>query len=78
MFGTVTRYFKNKGYGFIHGEDGQRYFIHGSNLNGEYIDNGYYVFFRSFHTIKGNNAEIISVIEAPEGGNNAKKKRNNR
>ena len=78
MFGIVTRYFKNKGYGFIRGENGQTYFVHRSNLNGEYIDNEYYVFFRPFHTAKGNDAEIISVIEAPEGGNNAKKKRNNR
>lgn len=75
MFGTVTRYFKNKGYGFIHGEDGQKYFIHRSNLNGEYIDNEYCVFFRPFHTIKGNNAEIISVIEAPEGRKQCKEKK---
>lgn len=49
MFGTVTRYFKDKGYGFIRGEDGRSYFIHNSKLNGEYIERDYYVFFRPFH-----------------------------
>lgn len=38
MFGTVTRYFNDKGYGFIRGEDGKSYFIHKSKLNGEYIE----------------------------------------
>lgn len=66
MFGTVTRYFKDKGYGFIRGDNGKLYFIHNSNLNGEYIEYDYYVFFRPFHNNKGNYAEIISVIESPE------------
>lgn len=47
MFGTVTKYFKDKGYGFIRGQDGSSYFIHHSNLNGEIIESGYYVFFQS-------------------------------
>lgn len=41
MFGTVTRYFNDKGYGFIRGEDGKSYFIHKSKLKGEYIERGY-------------------------------------
>ena len=45
MFGTVTRYYDNKGYGFIRGEDGNTYFIHASNLYGEQIARGYYVHF---------------------------------
>lgn len=32
MFGTVTKYFRDKGYGFIRGEDGNSYFIHKSKL----------------------------------------------
>ena len=48
MFGTVTKYFRDKGYGFIRGEDGKSYFIHNSNLDDEYIESGYYVFFRPF------------------------------
>ena len=54
MFGTVTRYFKDKGYGFIRGDNGKSYFIHNSKLNGEYIECDYYVFFRPFHNNKGN------------------------
>lgn len=33
MFGTVTRYFKDKGYGFISGDNGRSYFIHNSKLS---------------------------------------------
>lgn len=32
MFGTVTKYFNDKGYGFIRGEDGKSYFVHKSKL----------------------------------------------
>lgn len=67
MFGTVTKYFKEKGYGFIRGEDGNSYFIHISNLQDEYIEKGYYVFFRPFATDRSDyNAKDISVIDAPE------------
>ena len=48
MYGRVTRYYHNKNYGFIYGEDGNTYFIHGSRLKGEYLDSGYYVYFRTF------------------------------
>ena len=37
MYGKVTKYFSDKGYGFIRGEDGNTYFIHKSNLYGEHI-----------------------------------------
>lgn len=47
MFGTVTKYFRDKGYGFIRGQNGKSYFIHKSNLNGVYIESGYYVFFQT-------------------------------
>lgn len=67
MFGTVTRYFNDKGYGYIRGEDGKSYFIHKSNLNGEYIETGYQVFFRPFVSDRSDyNAADISVIDAPE------------
>lgn len=36
MYSRVTRYYHNKNYGFIYGEDGNTYFIHGSGLQGEY------------------------------------------
>ena len=44
MYGKVTKYFSDKGYGFIWGEDGNTYFIHKSNLFGEHIECGYYVY----------------------------------
>lgn len=46
MYGTVTRYFRNRGYGFIRGEDGNTYFVHHLNLYGEHLDSGYYIFFK--------------------------------
>lgn len=67
MFGTVTKYFRDKGYGFIRGEDGKSYFIHKSKLQGEHIEGGYYVFFRPFVTDRSDyNAKDISIIDAPE------------
>lgn len=67
MYGTVTKYFHNKNYGFIYGGDGNTYFIHNSNLNGEYIDKGYYVYFRTFRNDRSDyNAKDVDVIEAAE------------
>ena len=67
MFGKVTRYFHDRRFGFIRGEDGNIYFIHRSKLNGEHIDSGYYVFFKSFQNDRSDyNAKNIMVIEAAE------------
>ena len=67
MFGKVTRYFHDRRFGFIRGEDGNIYFIHRSKLNGEHIDSGYYVFFKSFQNDRSDyNAKNIIVIEARE------------
>ena len=67
MYGVVTKYFRDRGYGFIKGEDGNSYFIHRSMLYGEYIENGYYVSFKTFSNDKGEyNARDVIVIEAPE------------
>ena len=69
MYGKVTRYFHDRGFGFIRGEDGNTYFIHHSKLNGEYIDSGYYVSFKSFQNDRSDyNAKNIMVIEARGGG----------
>ena len=63
MYGKVTRYFRDKGYGFIHGEDGNTYFIHCSKLNGEYIEKG----FKPLQNDRSDyNAKNIIVIEARE------------
>lgn len=67
MYGRVTRYFSDRGFGFIRGEDGNTYFIHHSRLNGEYIERGYYVYFKTFITDRSDyNAKNVIVIEAPE------------
>lgn len=68
MYGRVTRYFHDKGYGFICGEDNNTYFIHCSKLKGEYISRGYYVYFKTFQNDRSDyNAKNVMVIEAPEG-----------
>ena len=67
MYGTVTIYLTDRGFGFIRGEDGNTYFIHHSRLDGEYIAPGYYVSFRPFQNDRSDyNARTITVIEAPE------------
>ena len=67
MYGRVTKYFQDRGYGFIRGEDGNSYFVHTSKLYGEYLDKGYYVFFKPYQTDKSDyNAKNVNVIEAPE------------
>jgi len=74
MFGRITRYFEDKGYGFIRGENNQTYFIHHSKLNGEHIECGYLVYFDVYSDDRADNKAMnISVIEATEGNG-----RNNR
>jgi len=65
MIGKVTRYFVEKGYGFIRGEDNKTYFIHSSKLNGECIRPGYLVFFKSFANDRNDySARDIIVIDS--------------
>ena len=67
MYGKVTRYLHDRKFEFIRGEDGNTYFVHQSKLNGEYIDTGYYLFFKPFQNDRSDyNAKSIMVIEAPE------------
>lgn len=70
MFGTVTKYFRDKGYGFIRGEDGKSYFIHNSNLDDEYIESGYYVFFRPFVNDRTGQQVATWANEGLHGGKN--------
>ena len=75
MQGRVTKYFQDRGFGFIHGGDGNAYFIHHSKLNGKYIDRGYYVFFKSFRSDRSDyNAKDVMVIETTERKKNNGKK----
>ena len=67
MYGRVTKYFHDRGYGFIRGEDGNTYFIHASKLRGEYLELGYYVYFKTFTDDRSDyNAKNVNVIEVPE------------
>lgn len=83
MFGRVTKYFHDRGYGFIIGEDGNTYFVHASKLYGEYLNRGYYVFFKPYKDDRSDyNAKNVSVIYTPEKEVKEKlsthKKKNNR
>ena len=71
MYGRVTKYFPDRGYSFICGEDNNSYFIHHSQLKGEHIERGYYVSFKPYKTDRSDfNAGSISVIEAPSKQSN--------
>jgi len=50
MYGVVTKYYNDKGYGYIKGDsDEQIYFLHKKDLNDEYIETGYHVYFKNFN-----------------------------
>ena len=67
MYGKVTQYFRKRNYGFIRGEDGNTYFIHYTNQNGEYLSPGYFVYFKPFQNDRSDyNAKNITMIEVPE------------
>ncbi|WP_251208723.1 cold shock domain-containing protein [Acetatifactor aquisgranensis] len=69
MYGKVTRYFQDRGYGFILGEDRKTYFIHHANLDGEHIERGCSVHFKPFQNERSdNNAMGVIVVDAPEKG----------
>ncbi len=77
MYGKVTKYFTDRGYGFIRGEDNNSYFVHHSQLNNEHIERGYYVFFKPYKTDRSDyNAGNISVIETPDKKSNNTNKKN--
>lgn len=66
MYGVVTKYYRDKGYGYIQDDlDGTIYFLHKNNLNDEYVEAGYRVYFKGFKTNrKKHNAAVLFVIEA--------------
>lgn len=75
MYGKVTRYYPDRGYGFILGEDDNTYFIHRSKLYGEQIDRGYYVYFKTYRNdMSDYNAKCVNVIEVPENNKHHGKK----
>lgn len=75
MFGRVTNYFEDRGYGFILGDDKESYFIHRLNLNGEYLQRGYRVFFRPYSNDRSDrNAKDVIVIDSEIKPRNRSKK----
>lgn len=63
MYGRVTKYFQDRGYGFIRGEDNNSYFVHHSQLKGEHIERGCYVSFKPYKSDRSDfNLGNISVI----------------
>ena len=77
MYGKVTKYFTDRGYGFIRGEDNNSYFVHHSQLNNEHIERGYFVFFKPFSNDRSDfNAGNVLVIEVPDKKSNNTNKKN--
>lgn len=67
MYGRVTKYFTDRGYGFIRGEDNNSYFVHHSQLKGEHIERGCHVSFKPYKSDRSDfNAGDIAVIEVPD------------
>ena len=67
MIGYVTKYYHNKGYGFIRAENGKQYIVRDRNLDGEYLDYGYTVDFRVYaDEYFKTYASDINVINAPD------------
>lgn len=49
MYGVITKYFNDRGYGFIQSmTNGETYFIHKKDLNGEYVRTGSLVYFSHY------------------------------
>ena len=62
--GTVKFFNRMKNYGFIDGEDGKSYFVHGSGLKeGVSIDEGDQVEFKVVEGDRGPKAENVEKLE---------------
>ncbi|GFI22520.1 cold shock protein 1 [Lachnospiraceae bacterium] len=74
MYGRVTNYFTDRGYGFVRGEDNNSYFVHHSQLKEECMERGYYVSFKIFSNNRSDyNARDIVVIESTDRQSNTQK-----
>ena len=62
--GTVKFFNRMKNYGFVNGDDGKSYFVHGTGLKeGVQIDEGERVSFKDVEGDKGPKAEEVEKIE---------------
>ena len=62
--GTVKWFNKDKGFGFISGEDGNDYFVHYSNINSKgfrSLEEGQAVTFEDTYRTKGKDASNVTV-----------------
>ena len=65
MLGTVSWFNEQKGFGFIQGDDGQKYFVHYSAIDDKgfkVLHEGDKVDFASGKNAKGNNAEKVKKV----------------
>jgi CspA family cold shock protein len=62
--GTVKFFNRTRNYGFINGDDGETYFVHGTGLKeGVEIDEGDRVSFKATKGDKGPKAEDVEKLE---------------
>ena len=62
--GTVKFFNRNRNYGFIDGDDGKSYFVHGTGLKeGVAIDEGDRVSFKAVQGDKGPKAEEVEKLK---------------
>ena len=61
--GTITRLVRDRGFGFINGEDGQEYFFHRSAIQGDFdnLRDGQKVSFEGEAGPKGPRARTVRV-----------------
>lgn len=64
MEGKVKWFNRNKGYGFIEGDDGEEYFVHHSALaEGTFIQDNDRVSFDPAETERGKQAQNVTLIQ---------------
>jgi len=63
MEGTVKWFSRDKGFGFIQGEDGKDYFVHHSALEGIFIRENDKVSFDPTETDKGVQAQNVKLLQ---------------
>ena len=61
--GRVKWFSRNKGYGFIEGEDGKEYFVHHSAVKEGFIREDDKVSFETEQTDKGFQAKNVSLVQ---------------